>query len=213
MKPFTRLCVSSAVLLGALLAIQLRSTGEAVPIRRALETFPTVVAGWRVTQDSPLQPEIVNFLKVDDHLMRRYVDGGGGTLWLYVGYWASQGRGAAQMHSPKNCLPAGGWEPVEASRVTIEIPGRGPITVNRYLIQKDQDLQMVLYWYQARGLTIAGEVPAKIEMIRSAVLYHRTDGALVRISAPISRTAPDATERLTRYVQAIYPILAEHLPE
>ena len=213
MTPRTRLAISCTILAGALLVIQLRTAGEAIPIRKPLESFPAVIAGWHAREDTPLQTEIVDFLKLDDYLMRRYVDDHGNALWLYVGYWAGQRRGAAQVHSPKNCLPAGGWEPVEASRLTIAIPGRGPITVNRYLVQKAERMQVVLYWYQARGKTIAGEVPAKIEMVRSAILRHRTDGALVRVSAPVSRATPEAMEWLVRYVQAIYPLLAEHLPD
>jgi EpsI family protein len=212
--PFTRVVVSAAVLIAALLALQLRSPGEAVPIRRALAGFPDSIGGWQGRQDSPLQTEIVSFLKIDDHLMRRYVDGPGRSLWLYVGYWASQRRGAAQVHSPRNCLPASGWEPVEASRLTIGVPGaREPLTVNRYLIQKGGEMQVVVYWYHAQGTPIAGEIPAKIEMVRSAILRNRTDGALVRVSSPVSGGVAETTARLVAYVQALYPLLGEYLPD
>jgi EpsI family protein len=206
--------LSGAVLLGALLALQLRSPGEAVPIRRALDAFPDAIGGWQTRQDSPLQTEIVSFLKIDDYLMRRYVDEAGRSLWLYVGYWASQRKGAAQVHSPRNCLPASGWEPIEASRLTIDVAGpQRTLTVNRYLIQKDREIQVVVYWYQAQGTPIAGEIPAKIQMVRSAIFRNRTDGALVRVSSPVSGGVTDTTERLVRYVQALYPLLGEYLPD
>lgn len=214
MKQSARVMVSGALLLAALLVVQLRSSGEAVPIRKSLDTFPGMIGGWQARQDSLLQAEILNLLKVDDYLMRRYVNGAGSSLWLYVGYWASQRKGAAQVHSPRNCLPAGGWEPVEASRLTIDVSGsRGPLTVNRYLIQKDREMQVVLYWYHAQGTPIAGEIPAKIEMVRSAIFRSRTDGALVRVSSPVSGSVDDTTERLVRYVQALYPLLGTYLPD
>lgn len=214
MKQSTRALVSGAVLLATLLAVQLRPPGEAVPMRKRLAGFPDSIDGWRGRQDSPLQTEVVSFLKIDDYLMRRYVDGAGRGLWLYVGYWSSQRRGAAQVHSPRNCLPASGWEPLEASRLTIEVPGsRQPLTVNRYLIQKDREIQVVMYWYHAQGTPIAGEIPAKIEMVRSAILRNRTDGALVRVSSPVSGGVADTTARLVRYVQALYPLLGEYLPD
>jgi EpsI family protein len=214
MRQSVRLLLSSAVLLAALLALQLRSPGEAVPMRRALDAFPDSIAGWHARQDSPLQSDIQNLLTIDDYLMRRYVDQAGRSLWLYVGYWASQRRGAAQVHSPRNCLPASGWEPIEASRVTIDVAGRhGSLTVNRYLIQKDRELQVVMYWYHAQGTPIAGEIPAKIQMMRSAILRNRTDGALVRVSSSVSGGVADTTERLVRYVQALYPILGDYLPD
>lgn len=214
MRQSIRLVLSGAALLGALLVLQLRTTGEAVPIRRPLDAFPSAVGGWQARQDSLLQPEIVSVLKMDDYLMRRYVDEAGRSLWLYVGYWASQRKGAAQVHSPRNCLPAGGWEPIEASRLSIDVPGvRGPLVVNRYLIQKDRDMQVVLYWYEAQGTSIAGEISAKIQMVRSAILRNRTDGALVRVSSPVSGGVTNTTERLVRYVQALYPVLGEYLPD
>jgi EpsI family protein len=213
MSQTPRVVLSCVLLVGALLALHLRSAGEAVPIRKPFSTFPDNVARWRAQQDSYLDTEILSVLRSDDYLMRRYVDDSGRTLWLFVGYWASQRKGA-QIHSPRNCLPAAGWEPVEAGRVTIPVgdPPRA-IIVNRYLIQKDRDLQLVLYWYQSQGQAIAGELPAKIEMVRSAMFRNRTDGALVRVSTPVVGGVPETTERLVKYVQALYPILGEYLPD
>jgi len=88
-----------------------------------------------------------------------------------------------------------------------------PIEVNRYLIQKDRDQQVVLYWYQSQGKAVAGELDAKIEMVRSAITRNRTDGALVRVSAPVTGGVAETTDGLVRYVQALYPLLAEYLPE
>jgi EpsI family protein len=88
-----------------------------------------------------------------------------------------------------------------------------PIEVNRYLIQKDRDQQVVLYWYQSQGKAVAGELDAKIQMVRSAIARNRTDGALVRVSAPVIGGVAETTASLARYVQAMYPVLAQYLPE
>jgi len=213
MRPLARVTVSCALLLGTFLFLQLRSAGEAVPIRKPLDAFPTVLGGWQARQGTILEADIVNILKVDDYVMRRYVDGSGRSLWLYVGYWATQRKGA-DIHSPKNCLPAGGWEPVEASRLTIALPASSaPITVNRYLVQKDREMQVVLYWYQSHGRAIASEVAAKIELVRSAMVHNRTDGALVRVSSPVSGSVQETTDRLVEYVRTLHPLLSEHLPD
>ncbi len=205
--------VAALLLLGALLVLQLRSTGEAVPVRKEFDTFPTVIGTWQAKASSNLDPEIVNFLKVNDYVMQSYRDTDGRQLWLYVGYWATQRKGA-QIHSPQNCLPGNGWEPIEASLLTIVLPAPyAPITVNRYLIQKDREQQVVLYWYQSQGKAVAGELAAKVDMVRSAILRNRTDGALVRVSAVASGGVPDTTDSLVRYVQKLYPILVEYLPE
>jgi EpsI family protein len=72
---------------------------------------------------------------------------------------------------------------------------------------------MVVYWYHAQGTAIAGEIPAKIEMVRSAILRNRTDGALVRVSSPVSGGVAETTARLVEYVQALYPLLGTYLPD
>ena len=205
--------VATALLLLALLVLQSHSVGETVPVRKSLDLFPDRIGEWQGRQASNLEVEVLNILKVNDYLMRRYVDGSGRSIWLYIGYWSTQRRGA-QIHSPKNCLPGGGWEPVEASRISVALrPPYAPIEVNRYLIQKDRDMQVVLYWYQAQGHPVASELGAKVAMVRSALVSGRTDGALVRASSPVIGTPAETTARLVSYVQALYPVLGDYLPD
>lgn len=213
MKPSARTVVSAALMLVALLVVQFRSVGEGVPMRKSFATFPGTVGQWRGQDDTILSPDVLRILKVSDYLMRRYVDPAGHVTWLYVGYWQSRRKGA-DIHSPKNCLPGGGWDPVEAGRLAIPVGGSpSPIVVNRYLIQKDREMQIVIYWFQAQGRVVAGEVEAKLGLMRSAMLSNRTDGALVRISSPVSGTASETTERLVSYIQSMYPVLHEYLPD
>ncbi len=214
MSQAARITASCALLLGTFLFLHLRSAGDPMPIRKSLDTFPTVLGAWKVDEGSALDPAAANLLGVTDYLMRRYVDPAGRSVWLYVGYWATQRKGAAEIHSPKNCLPAGGWEPVEASRLTITLPQpSAPIHINRYLVQKDQTMQVVLYWFQSRGRTSASEVAAKIELVRNAIAHHRTDGALVRVSSPVSGSVQETTDRLVTFVQTFHPLLRDYLPE
>src|SRR5262249_27750132 len=155
-----RVTVSLAVLIGALVALQFRSTGEAVPIRKPLDSFPTALGGWQAAGGVIFDLDTLIVLKPKDYVMRRYQNGRGQSLWLFLAYWDTQRKGA-QPHSPKNCLPGTGWEPLESSQMTIPLRAPlGPITVNRYLIQKDQDQLLVVYWYQSQGKAIAGEVAA-----------------------------------------------------
>jgi EpsI family protein len=208
-----RVGVSLALLLGALLVLYLRSSGEAVPIRQSLDRFPSAVGTWQAREGALLELDILNVLKAKDYLMRRDQDPSGRSVFLFIAYWDSQRKGA-QPHSPKNCLPGGGWEPLEASLVTIPLPPPFvPITVNRYLIQKDQDRQIVFYWYQSQGRAVAGEIAAKVAMVKNSIVRHRTDGALVRVSSPVYGSVQDTSARLVRYIQAMYPFLGDYLPD
>jgi EpsI family protein len=208
-----RMAVSLALLIGALLVLQLRSSGEAVPIRKPLDSFPMNVGAWQGAGGVIFDPDTLNVLKPSDYVMRRYHDPAGRGLWLFIAYWDSQRKGA-QPHSPKNCLPGAGWEPLESSRVTIPLaePFRA-ITVNRYLIQKDRDQLLVLYWYQSQGKAIAGEMAAKLEMVKNSMVRHRTDGSLVRLTSPIYGSVQQTSDLVVGYIQAVYPVLGEYLPD
>ena len=103
---------------------------------------------------------------------------------LYVGYYRSQREGDT-MHSPMNCLPGAGWLPVSDDDVAIDVPGREtPITVNRIVIRKGADRQVVVYWYQSHGRVIASEYWSKAYMIYDAVRRHRSDAGCGRRARP-----------------------------
>jgi EpsI family protein len=213
MSQLMRGALTLAILAGALLVLQLRSTGEAVPIRKPLDSFPATLGEWQGRGGVIFNARILARLKLTDYVMRDYVDAAGQDLNLYIGYWDSQ-RSGAGIHSPKNCLPGSGWEPVEASLVTIPLrPPYPPITVNHYLVQKDREQQVVLYWYHSQGQAISGEVPARIAMVKAALARHRTDGAIVRVMSPTYGGARATSERLVAYVQALYPALGNYLPD
>jgi EpsI family protein len=189
-----------------------RSSGEAIPLRSGLDLFPAAVGGWRGQEATTFDAETLSVLKVTDYLMRRYVDGAGRSVWLYVAYWDTQRRGA-QIHSPKNCLPGSGWEPLEASVLDIPLASGTPLAVNRYLVQKDRDVMLVVYWYQSQGRAIASEVDARMQMTKNAILRNRTDGALVRVTSPVYGSVADTEALVVTYVQNVYPRLAAYLPD
>ena len=213
MRQLPRFVLSCSLLIGALVVLHLRSTGEAVPVRKPLDAFPLLVGDWHGREATIFELDILNVLKTSDYVMRRYVDSGGRSLWLFIGFWQTQRKGA-QPHSPRNCLPGGGWEPLEATQLIVPLPRPyGPITVNRFLLQKDAAQQLVFYWYHSQGRAVAGEVAARVELVKNSILRNRTDGALIRITSPIDGSVTETSERLVAYVQAMNPILTEYLPD
>ena len=112
-----------------------------------------------------------------------------------MGYYGSQKTGDT-IHSPKNCLPGAGWDPVRSGFATISAAGGRQIVVNEYVIQQDEDKQLVFYWYQGRGRVIASEYAGKFWMVGDAISRNRTDGALVRLNTPINDNEASARARL-----------------
>ena len=130
---------------------------------------------------------------------------------LYVGYYASQRTGDT-IHSPKNCLPGSGWDPVQSGYATISVPAGRNIVVNEYVIQQDQNKELVFYWYQGRGRVVASEYAGKFWMVADAISRNRTDGALVRVITPINDGEGKARARLVSFAQTVFPSLGELIP-
>jgi len=166
---------------------------EVAAARQELRDLPRTLDTWSSVRDVPLPADSLATLGVDDYVSRVYVGAGTANgaaaqpVSLYVGYYASQRQGDT-IHSPQNCLPGAGWQPVEGGRIQLPVGGRS-VEVNRYVIEKGLDRQVVLYWYQGRGRIVASEYANKFWLMVDAARVHRTNGALVRVMAPIGSNA------------------------
>jgi EpsI family protein len=202
--------IAAAVLLGAFVLLHTVSHGEPVIARQLLRDLPYRVGTW-VGEERPLSERIVQAVSVSDYTNRIYFDQSSLPIQLYVGYYASQRTGDT-IHSPKNCLPGSGWDPVRSGYTTIAVSGDRKIVVNEYVIQQDQDKELVFYWYQARGRIIASEYSGKFWMVADAITRNRTDGALVRLVTPMNDGENQAHDRLIRFTQDLFPYLNELIP-
>ena len=84
-------------------------------------------------------------------------------MTFYVAYYASQ-RSGDSAHSPRSCLPGGGWEMDDLSQRKLPasyINGQ-PVRVNRVQIQKGEAKQLVYYWFQQRGRVIDNEFARQV---------------------------------------------------
>jgi len=187
---------------------------EVAAARQELRELPRTLDAWSSVRELPLPAESLAALGVDDYVSRVYVNGATAQpVSLYVGYYASQRQGDT-IHSPQNCLPGAGWQPVEGGRIQVPLDGRS-IEVNRYVIEKGLDRQVVLYWYQGRGRIVASEYANKFWLMVDAAKVHRTNGALVRVMAPIGRNGSDlasADRGVTDFSRVLLSRLNGYLP-
>jgi EpsI family protein len=175
-----------------------------------LRELPYTLDSWTGTEQ-PLPERIVQAVGVSDYTNRIYFNPQVGLAQLYVGYYASQRTGDT-IHSPKNCLPGAGWDPVQSGYIKISIPGGRQIVVNEYVIQQGSDKQLVFYWYQGRGRVIASEYSGKFWMVADAISRNRTDGALVRVVTPMNDGEVQPRARLVSFTQLLFPQLERIIP-
>ena len=186
---------------------------EAVTSRAPLAALPRAVGPWTESVDVPLDGEVRATLGADDYVNRTYLNEAGQPVTLYIGYYASQRQGDT-IHSPQNCLPGAGWQPIEGGPAPLDVEPRG-IVVNRYVIQKGIDRQIVLYWYQGRGRVVANEFANRFWLMFDAATRHRSNGALVRIAAPVRSSAGSleaADAAAVDFTRALFPRLSSSLP-
>ena len=79
-------------------------------------------------------------------------------------------------------------------------------------IQKGLDKQVIVYWYHDRGRVIASEYWAKEYLIWDAATKHRSDGALVRISVPVTTTVEAAQAQARMFLQDSWPLIVDFMP-
>jgi EpsI family protein len=166
--------------------------GEKPVPRKELVEFPTEIGSWKQAGgDQRFDNATLSVLRASDYLMRDYT-ANNQTANLYIGYYASQ-RDGATYHSPLNCLPGAGWTMTEPSNVTIAPEGRPSFLANKFIVQNGDHKQLLIYWYQGRGRSIASEYWGKIYTVVDSVRMRRSDGAMVRVMLPVGASEAEAT--------------------
>ena len=212
MKQFFYHITISAILL-ILTAVFLPSIGEVktVPLSRELIQLPYRLGAWEGI-DARMDDSVLAVLGVEDHLMRRYSARDGSDIWIYVGYYESQKEDDI-IHSPKNCLLGNGWEPVSSSRERIELTD-GPaktVEVSRYLVQKGQKKDLVVYFYYSGKRVVSNDYLYRLGLLRDIIFTKRSNGAFVKVSCSVTTDEIHAWQNLAGFLQKFIPVLNEHL--
>jgi EpsI family protein len=207
--------IARALILLLLLAtagVYARSVGstDADVAREPLSGLPEQIGVWRGIEADPFPDDVVQKLGVDDYVDRRYFRAEHAPVAVYVGYYGSQRQGDT-IHSPQNCLPGAGWRPIDSGRENVRV-GDGAVSVNRYVITKGLERQVVLYWYQGRGRVVANEYSNKAFLMLDAARLGRTNGGLVRLITPVVTTTDAATREVVEFARALLPHLSRYLP-
>ena len=87
--------------------------------------------------------------------------------------------------------------------------------MNRALIQKRDQKQVVFYWFQQRGRVLTNEYLVKFYLFWDALTLNRTDGALIRLTAPVLPGENEASvdQALSDFARLIRPQLVAYVPE
>ena len=153
MPPFRRVALCGVILsfgYAAQAALEHWAKIDRPPLRASLKAIPMELGEW-VGQDVGVEPDIVDRSQATEYLNRDYEWRGrpGRPLRLWINY---SDRGLNLRHSPKICLPSGGWTEVESlSRVIPIRHGRGEVPITRLAYAQGELVQKIGFWYYIFG--------------------------------------------------------------
>lgn len=202
------------LLVFATVFLRSRSRAEVLPKRSQLSSFPVQMGEW-AGREVAITDATRKILGDGEFLHRAYTRSSDlPPVDFFLAYFPSQRTGST-IHSPKNCLPGAGWVPVESIHLPLRKPDGQTIVVNRYVIAKGADRQLVLYWYQSHGRVVASEYWAKFYLVADAMRLNRSDGALVRIITPLApeESVDQGQQRALQFGQLLLPTLDEYIPQ
>lgn len=181
---------------------------EVIPITaEALVDFPQQLDDWSGSHDR-IDDEVAEKLGFSDYVMLNYKNSDYQHINFYLAYYASQRKGLSP-HSPKVCIPGGGWEIADFRRTNVD-----GIPVNRAIIRKGTQDQIVYYWFEERGVAVANEYLKKWMLFVDALLLNRTDGSLVRVTTPVmgNESIEEADLRAQSFIRLSRIQLSQFLP-
>ena len=186
---------------------------EDVKPNKPFSTFPKEIGEWKGTEGR-FDQDVYDVLGVDDSFLANYRTPDGRYVQLYIGFYQSQREGDL-IHSPKNCMPGGGWNITDTLIEELNIPGNSPDKINviKLDLSNGREKQIVLYWYQSRGRFISSEYWQKIYLVIDSIIKKRTDGSFVRLIVPvINGNEENALTDLKDFARLLVPVLQEYLP-
>lgn len=203
------------VLAVAIYAFGHSRSSEMVPERMALNHFPLLMGEWHGTPDT-LESIYIDALKFDDYMIadyRRGAEHDAQHLNFYIAWYGSQ-RSGQSAHSPRSCIPGGGWriESIEQVHLDDLYLNTEPLLANRTVIRKGEARQIVYYWFQQRGRIITNEYLVKWYIFWDALTHNRSDGALVRLTTILKNTGLERDQALAVADAQAADFMREALP-
>jgi EpsI family protein len=209
---YIHLGISVALLLFAFVYSSSLSEVQKIPINKPLDSFPHRLGNWQGVSLT-FGDKVLDLIGAEDYMLRRFSNGDGPGILVYVGYFESQSQ-YDRIHSPKNCLPGAGWHPIVTGKEKIHLAGglARTLKVKKILVQKELEKELVIYWYHSRGRVVANEYVNRFYLLWDAIFKKRTDGALVRLTARVNPDVDRTSEHLVSFITEFHPLLQEYLP-
>jgi len=187
-----------------------------IPDRDAFVDFPLQVKSWSCRGLNEMSDDVLRKLGVTDYLLCDFFNPDlNAVANVYVGYHQSQTRDTGGsdnlIHPPEHCLPGAGWDIIKSDIVPLDLGFGGE--AKRVIVAKGSQRNLVYFWYQSRGRTIARNHEKVLYMFLDRATKQRTDGSLVRFTVPVIHGNEETAEKTFQSVaQSLAPLLPNYIP-
>jgi len=171
-----------------------------VVLVKPIDSIPLQLDGWTSAGNEKLRDRIEASLNATSYLSRTYKKERQ-DLDMFMAFYAQQ-RAGESMHSPKYCLPGGGWEFTSNRTVTLPLPNGRSAKINRSEVRKGDQKQVLLYWYQSQPRVIASEYESKLFLVWDGLTRGNLGGSIVRVMLP---EHPGAEQQALAFATRLIP--------
>lgn len=181
------LLLAMAAMLGLILVVSHMALDVSPrKLQAPLATLPSSLGPWHaIGTDQKMDQATLDLLGPQDYILRVYTRRDGAFSALFIAFFGTQRQGN-MIHSPRHCLPGSGWQIFKRNLVEVA-SASGPLKVNHLIMVRDLERLSVLYWYQGRGRIEYNEYLDRAQLVWDGLIKKRSDGALVRLTAPLPR--------------------------
>lgn len=175
-----------------------------------LSTLPLTVGQWQ-GEEVPIGEATASILKATEAVLRNYQDPQGNYVGLFIAYFRDQKYGS-QIHSPRHCLPGGGWVVADLRRVPFDL-GERKIVCNRMTIARKTEVDQMFYWFHTRSGDLTSEYALKFDLVRNSLLLSPTDAIILRLTVSQGKkTVAECQQLAEEFMQDILGDIRKALP-
>ena len=178
----------------------------------SLSQYLGEVGGWSSFERAAMSVNIQDSLTTDDRLFTTYKRGDR-ELDVYIGYYFTSDK-IGKPHSPLVCFPGQGWKMSNEKKRTLILGEKDqvPLHVNSIIVQKEQNRQLILFWFQAYDRSCSGTFSQKVVAFWNKIRHGREDNAFVRISiACDNKDVATSLSEVVEFLEVFYPAFLRYV--
>ena len=161
----------AVIVVGSTLAFTHFYIPAAVELQHPLKQFPNRIAGFAGKEYDGMDERFHPF-PADEELFRRYEDGNGNIIDLYIGYFGIQDRRRKIIDYRRAWMH-------EQSRGIKASSSQNTLTVNHMVLRDGMQPSDVYFWYQVGGRIVRDQYSGKALTFLNGLLKRKTNAAIV----------------------------------